>query len=58
MLPLAELALHHDDVVAELIVHCVEAIYFGSPSFHPSHVSSRGMVRVLVHIYVLGVTQR
>ena len=27
MLPLAELALHHDDVIAELTEHCVEAIY-------------------------------
>ena len=44
MLPLAELALHHDDVIAELTEHCVEAIYFGNPSFHPGHVSSRGMV--------------
>ena len=48
MLPLAELALHHDDVIAELTEHCVEAIlyiiYLGSPSFHPGHVSSRGMV--------------
>ena len=44
MLPLAELALHHDDVIAKLIERCVEAIYFGSPSFHPGHVSSRGMV--------------
>ena len=58
MLPLAELALHHDDVIAELTEHCVEAVYLGSPSFHPSHVSSRGMVHVLVHIYVLVKTQR
>ena len=50
MLPLAELALHHDDVIAELTEHCVEAICFGSPSFHPGLVSSRGMVHVLVHI--------
>ena len=49
MFPLAELALHHDDVIAELTEHCVEAVYFGSSSFHPSHVSSRGMVHVLVH---------
>ena len=45
MLPLAELALHHDDVITELTEHYVEAIYnLGSPSFHPGHVSSRGMV--------------
>ena len=46
MLPLAELALHHDDhhVIAELTEHCVEAIYLGSPSFHPGHVSSRWVV--------------
>ena len=58
MLPLAELALHHDDVIAELTEHCVEAIYiyiyiyFGSPSFHPGHVSSRGMVFMCLCTYI------
>ena len=52
MLPLAELALHHDDVIAELTEHCVEAIYCGSPSFHPGHVSSRGMVFMCLCIYM------